>query len=194
MSEEKQHGGRQQPPAGWYVDPWSRAEKRYWDGSRWTEHAHGVARRKPASWDNFTNNPVRLVAGCGGAGLVVAPFLPWVSVVFLGDLNLFQLLRVGGHTSGLGWLAVAIGAGVAITAYLHPKLTTVRVTAFAAGLLAGAYSAIVLTSLVHDVERARGLARVRWGPYVAVAACVAMLVAALLKEKKTRVPLRPPPA
>ncbi|NBU94785.1 MAG: DUF2510 domain-containing protein [Actinobacteria bacterium] len=25
-------------PAGWYPDPSSRFELRYWDGTRWTEH------------------------------------------------------------------------------------------------------------------------------------------------------------
>ncbi|HSH10472.1 MAG TPA: DUF2510 domain-containing protein, partial [Ilumatobacter sp.] len=25
-------------PAGWYADPSSRFELRYWDGSQWTEH------------------------------------------------------------------------------------------------------------------------------------------------------------
>jgi hypothetical protein len=25
-------------PAGWYVDPWRRADFRYWDGSSWTQH------------------------------------------------------------------------------------------------------------------------------------------------------------
>jgi Protein of unknown function (DUF2510) len=27
------------PPAGWYPDPVGRAGMRFWDGSRWTEHA-----------------------------------------------------------------------------------------------------------------------------------------------------------
>src|SRR5438067_6354314 len=26
------------PAAGWYPDPEGRAEQRYWDGDRWTEH------------------------------------------------------------------------------------------------------------------------------------------------------------
>jgi len=29
------------PPAGWYVDPSGAASRRYWDGSRWTEHTSG---------------------------------------------------------------------------------------------------------------------------------------------------------
>ncbi|MEK7292113.1 MAG: DUF2510 domain-containing protein [Actinomycetota bacterium] len=38
-------------PAGWYADPSSRFELRYWNGSEWTEH---VAR----SGQQFTDPPV----------------------------------------------------------------------------------------------------------------------------------------
>ena len=30
------HG--QEPPAGWYPDPWKAATQRYWDGKAWTGH------------------------------------------------------------------------------------------------------------------------------------------------------------
>lgn len=29
---------REQAPAGWHIDPFGRHERRYWDGSQWTEH------------------------------------------------------------------------------------------------------------------------------------------------------------
>ena len=29
-----------QPPAGWYADPANPAQRRYWDGSAWTDHTH----------------------------------------------------------------------------------------------------------------------------------------------------------
>ena len=39
-------------PAGWYPDPSTRYELRYWDGTQWTEH---VARQG----QQFTDPPVR---------------------------------------------------------------------------------------------------------------------------------------
>ena len=40
------------PIAGWYPDPSTRYELRYWDGTQWTEH---VARQG----QQFTDPPVR---------------------------------------------------------------------------------------------------------------------------------------
>jgi Protein of unknown function (DUF2510) len=33
----------ERPPAGWYTDPAGDHDLRYWDGNRWTTHAHGRA-------------------------------------------------------------------------------------------------------------------------------------------------------
>lgn len=38
----------EQPPPGWYADPTSRYEHRYWDGGTWTEH---VSRNGQATTD-----------------------------------------------------------------------------------------------------------------------------------------------
>jgi hypothetical protein len=104
-------------------------------------------------------------------------------VVLLGDLNLFQLLNAGGNEGGGAWIAVGIGATVIFVAFTAAKASTVRLTAMISGLLAGAYAAVALTSMIDDVEQASGLAQMEWGPYIAVAGCAAMVVAALLKER-----------
>lgn len=40
----------EQPPAGWYPDPFGRHERRYWDGDRWTAHvtSRGLQGEDPA--------------------------------------------------------------------------------------------------------------------------------------------------
>ena len=172
----------QAPGAGWYPDPWSLAVYRYWDGSAWTAHTQG-AKSSNGFFGVLSGSRVRLVAACGGLALALAPFFPWVTVVLLGDLNLFQLLNAGGNEGGGAWVAVGIGVGVILVAFTAVRASTVRLVAMIAGLLAGAYAAVALTSMVDDVEQASGLAQMEWGPYIAVAGCAAMVVAALLKER-----------
>jgi hypothetical protein len=48
--------------------------------------------------------------GTGGALLAISPALPWVHVVLLGDLTLFQLLKFTRHSTGFGWAAVLVGS------------------------------------------------------------------------------------
>ena len=49
--QQTQQAAASAAPAGWYADPSSRYELRYWDGTQWTEH---VSR----SGQQFTDPPV----------------------------------------------------------------------------------------------------------------------------------------
>jgi hypothetical protein len=41
LDNERADAGMANSQAGWYDDPWNPQAKRYWDGTRWTEHASG---------------------------------------------------------------------------------------------------------------------------------------------------------
>jgi hypothetical protein len=169
-------------PAGWYQDPEDQTGQRYryWDGSQWSQATHEY--RSLDSSDRVKAPSVRWIAAGGGLALAASPFLSWADVILLGDLNLFQLLRAGGNSTGLAWLAVGVGLTVAFTAYAARKLSAVRLTAIFMGLLAGFISIVVLTGMTKDAEEAAGLVQIAWGPWIAVGGCVAMIIAGVLPQ------------
>lgn len=171
-------------PAGWYADPVNPQRSRYWDGSRWTDHLHQPDGGGRSSFQSLVDSPLRLVAACGGMGVAVSPLLPWVSVVLVGNLNLFQLLELGGNRPTMAWIAIGVGGGAALTAYAASTAGMVRLATIGLGLLTGGFAVLVLSEMVKDAEDAAGLVRVTWGPWIAVAGCVAMVVAGCLPERK----------
>src|SRR3954454_23794061 len=110
---------------------------------------------------------VRQLVVIGGAGLAIAPFLPWVKVVLLGSLDLFQYLQAGGHGTGLAWTAVGLGAAAAVVASRVEELRVVRILAIAIGGVVGLYAGFGLATLQHDVNQAHGFAKLSLGPWLA---------------------------
>jgi uncharacterized RDD family membrane protein YckC len=54
------------PEAGWYDDPWSPDQYRYWDGSMWTPHAapkHGVSQAAPSAVSVGSNGASTMATG-----------------------------------------------------------------------------------------------------------------------------------
>jgi hypothetical protein len=175
-------------PAGWYPDPLSAAEQRYWDGERWTNHIHG-GKTDPVMAMLGRDRSKTLIA-LGGLALGISPFLTWVNVVLLGSLNLFQLTQAAGHRSGMAWAAVLIGGASAFGAWTANSHTRARLIGVVVGSLVGAVAILVLIGMVHDVRQSAGLVHVSYGPWVAILGCLAMVVGGLMRPKLESTPAR----
>lgn len=132
----------------------------------------------------------KLVFG-GGIVLGTSPFFTWASVALLGDLDLFSLLSANDSSSGWAWCLVLLGGGVAFAATRLRSVRSVRWVGGILGAVVGLYSLALLVSLTNGVEEARGLARLGWGPILAVAGCAAMVIGALLRQPNPVAPGRP---
>lgn len=130
------------PAPGWYPDPWQRAERRWHDGARWTEHTDGAATgsvpggpfvtdEQPAATPTSTPTPTitpeaaMLLAGASSertvsqssgratAALITAILgIPLVPIV-LGVLALSEISGAAHHMRGTVKAWIAIGIGIA---------------------------------------------------------------------------------
>jgi hypothetical protein len=173
------------PAPGWYPDPLRAATHRYWDGQRWTNDVHGgqtvpITRRTQQS---------HVLILLGAVALAVSPFLTWVNVLLFGSLNLFQLLKAGGHPETLGWAAVVIGgcvAFLALTEMNEQEPKDARVFGVAGGLICGIVAILVFNVLSHEVHGAGGFAAMGVGPWVAIAGSGVMVIGGLTSRSDSR--------
>jgi Na+/pantothenate symporter len=128
------------------------------------------------------------VVALGGVALGISPFLTWVNVVLLGGLNLFQLAEITGHRTGLAWSAVIVGGASAFGAWRAKSRRRTWLIGVVVGLLAGAVAILMLIGMVRDVRQAEGLARVSYGPWVAVLGCAAMVAGGLMSRRQPSAP------
>jgi hypothetical protein len=132
-----------------------------------------VAKRRPEVTSQ-RGSSARILIIVGGAGLFIAPFVTWVHVVVLGDLNLFDLLSAS-HSSG--WWAVIpmlLGGGRAIVALVRAPETKEFGIGF--GLIGGVADGLLLAALVYEVRDTYGLAQIRFGALIGVAGALLMLM------------------
>ncbi len=171
-------GNEDRPDAapGWYPDPKGISKLRYWNGSIWTDH---VWSSKPP---RGPLDGARMLVVAGGIALAVSPLLPWVDVVLLGNLNLFQLLNLDGRSKALAWLVLLAGVAAGGVAFRARQVGTVRVAALAIALIGGLVVSVKLSTLHREVSNAHEFAAVGIGPYVALAGCLAMVVGALFAK------------
>ena len=167
-------------PPGWYPDPLATASLRFWDGGTWTNHVHPQI--EPGSQARSGNG--KAVMAIGGGALAISPFLTWVNVILLGGLNLFQLLRVSGHPTGLVWIAVGIGALVFCLSLVSNDQGNVRALAVLGGLAVGVPALLLFSGMVDSVRHAQGLVRVSFGPWVGLLGCVGMVVGGLMSTRR----------
>jgi hypothetical protein len=111
----------------------------------------------------------------GAALVLIAPFLSWVHVVILGDLNLFNLLSAG-NTSRL-WALIPMALAVWVIVAAVRRSSRTRGLGLVVGIVAALVDGLFLIALLHDVRRAYGLAQVQLGPWLGVGGAVLMIAA-----------------
>jgi hypothetical protein len=95
-------------PPGWHPDPWNQAPARWWDGSGWTDRTRSAPEDSPAA---SADQGVRVLVLGGAALLVIAAFMPWVtmSAPLVGRISALGIEGDGMLTAGLGVVALILG-------------------------------------------------------------------------------------
>ena len=131
-----------------------------------------------------------LVLVVGGILLAVSPFLAWVRILGLFNLDLFTLLRIAGDSPSWAWIAVVAGIGVAVAGIgsLYESGETIsRVGAAAVAVLVLAAGAPGVTRLVHVVTESRGLAGIGPGLVLAGLSEAAVVLGIAMPRRATRI-------
>ncbi len=109
----------------------------------------------------------------GAALTLAAPFLAWVHVFILGELNLFDLLSAGGASQAWAVVPMAIGAAIGVKALggrVSPGLTVLG------GMVVAFIYGTFLVALLHAVRGTHGLSGVRIGPWLGAAGAILLIV------------------
>jgi hypothetical protein len=174
--------GESPAPAGWYSDPLSVAERRYWDGKEWTEHLHSES-AKPSAAESKRDLP-RLAVALGAFGIAVSPFMSWVNVDLLGSLDLFQLAEASGHGVGAIWAVVLVGLIAALVAWRTKRRWLLRVTGLFVGLVGGFVASAAVAGMIEGVRETEGIVSMSVGVWVAVAGCASMVLGSLFSFRR----------
>ena len=121
----------------------------------------------------------RLIGG-GGAALAISPFVPWVSIPFLGGINLWTVSRLSDSGPLVVWLAVLVGVFLAIGGARKGNDGSLRLVAGVAGGLVGLIGIVNVAKLIHGVGETQGFVHLSFGPFLAMGSIVAILVGAFL--------------
>ena len=84
----------------------------------------------------------------GGALIGLSPLTPWVAVLVIGNVNLFQIADLG-QQSAAPWLLAVLGAGAIAVGALGRHHLSARVVQAVVALLCGGFGILVLVDL-HD--------------------------------------------
>lgn len=121
----------------------------------------------------------RTLLALGGVLMAVGPFISWVSVPFLGSLNLFSLFAASDGAEGAAWVPVVLGAAVALSAATSHVGGVSRALAGTCGLLIGLLAVPLAVSLANEAGRSGGFAELGLGSWATAAGAVLMLVGAV---------------
>lgn len=121
-----------------------------------------------------------VLVGIAGVGLAAAPFLPWVHVFIIGNLDLMQLLSAAKDGTWIGYVCSASGAAIALTGFMPIRgRAGADVAALIVAAAVGLLGATDWTRLVQAVGASDGFGSLGAGALVAAIAVVVMAVGAL---------------
>ena len=143
-------------PPGWYPDPSGQPANRWWDGVRWTPHVQPwspPAKRQSTAW---------IATALGGCAAFIGTFLPWVHVILLGTLNLFQVMGRGSVSAILALCVLGGAFAVALIGFLERSTTRANLSsaALAIAISTAALAGVWGIALDADVRNAAGLASI----------------------------------
>lgn len=117
----------------------------------------------------------RILVGVGAALLAISPYLAWVKVLFIGDINLPGLLAAGKMTTLPAYLVTTIGVGLVLASALTASVHALRVIAITTGSTLALLGATTVYGLIGAVDATHGLTQVGSGMIVAAAGCIFLL-------------------
>lgn len=123
----------------------------------------------------------------------MSAILPWVSVIFLGPMNLFRLTTAANSAVILPWATVGVGVALAIAALAGAPITGLAITsgiAVVVALIAGGADLVSLVRAVHDSD---GFACLGVGFYSGIAA-LALLAVGAVRVQRMRAGFSPGPS
>lgn len=134
-----------------------------------------------AAVEHTRDIPMRLprnsLAIAGAVMILIAPFLTWVHVVVLGDLNLFDLISASnGSANAYFWTAVPLALAAAILLGLYRQWPRQRLLTIAAALVVGLINGSLLIAGLHELRHTYGVARLGVGPWVGTGGAIVMLI------------------
>jgi hypothetical protein len=133
--------------------------------------------------------------GLGGILVAVSPVLPWLNVVLLGNLDLFDAANLA--QSGrlplvlLPIALVACGIAAVIAGIGLRQGLAARLTAVVLLIVAGVLGGLLLAGLLQAIPNTLGLAHIGVGPWIDLAGAFVMLAGAIVPPPRPVASLRP---
>lgn len=180
---------RWNPPPGWPTPPPDWQPTPGWEPDpAWPP--------PPPGWQFWVNTrpptePASVILAVAGGAVAISPFISWLHVILIGDVNLVQLFQLA-HKPVVIPYALA-GVGAALTAIGLVRPASIKLLG---GLLAGLVGALVGFVTYEgaiELQKTHGLASYGPGVYLAGFGLFAAFVAALTATGVRRAPASPIP-
>ncbi len=157
--------------------------------AEWRTRAAPMTTARPAPESSLVPARIRRASEhrlivAGGLLLAIAPFLPWLNLPELGNVDLFAPQVTSGGARALAWLLVALGIGLALVAFGGRDLAKLAVAAVAAAtalVLIGGHFVIETMGLAGQGGVGAGV-----GLLVAAVAAGALSVGAIVAQRADR--------
>jgi hypothetical protein len=127
------------------------------------------------------------LVGAGGALLVISPFLQWISVVGIVNINLPQLLDIAGYRGDLGYIVSAIGAVILLGAIaLYADGANTAGLGIGSAIIVGLVGVPGTVRLIHVAQQSHGVVTIGPGVVAAGLAELFLLIGGLATPHRSK--------